>query len=325
MVGATVVVPTCNRREMVAQALQSVLAQTYRNFELVVVDDGSTDGTPMHLMRLLGAEPRAVEILSRMNPAALNPFFHQFVHDGIPIQYQYHPNRGLGAARNRGIRHARGTYVAFLEAEDLWEPTHLQAQIAFLDGDGWARIARVGGRQAKDGTRARRSRRAEEASGWIFSQALEACPAGLSCAVVHRGCFAECGTFDENMPACDDYDLWLRLAARFPIHYVAGPEVTHRSPRPELASHSWTWDRFRVYALEKAFQSGQLNPEQRFLVSQEIVRRCEHLVEGYRRQKSEERANFYERKRKRFAQEVRKLRAAYAPLAEAPARTRKSA
>lgn len=312
MVGVTVVVPTCNRKDFVTQALHSVFSQNYRNFEIVVVDDGSTDGTAAHLLRTFGAEARAVELVARRNPAALTPFYHTFTHQGLLVRYEYHQNRGLGAARNRGIRHARGSYIAFLEAEDIWEPGHLRSQIDFLEGHRGACIARVGERPAKEGPRSRRARRGEVASGNLFAQALEQAPAGISCAVVHRSCFAECGEFDENMPACEDYDLWLRLTARFPVYYVEGPEVTRRAPRPDGSPHAWTSDRFRVYSLEKSFQSGQLDSEQRFLVSQALVRRCERLVEGYRRQKSEERANFYERKRRRFGQEVRKLRATYA-------------
>jgi glycosyltransferase involved in cell wall biosynthesis len=313
MVGASVVVPTCNKREQVAQALQSALAQTYRNFEIAIVDDGSTDGTPAHVFRTFGAEPKAIDIVSHLNPAALRPFFHHFVHDGVTFKYHYHTNRGLAAARNRGIRHARGSYVAFLEAEDRWDPTHLETQLAFLEANQGARISRVGEHPGRTCPRGRRPGRAERASGWLFASALENCPASISCAVIHRSCFTECGAFDENLPACEDYDLWLRLSARFPIYYVDGPEVVHRSPRAEISPHAWTWDRFRVYALEKSFQSGHLDPEQRFLVSQEIVRRCERLVDGFRRQKSEERANFYERKRRRFAQEVRKLKASGPP------------
>jgi glycosyltransferase involved in cell wall biosynthesis len=315
MVGATVVVPTCNKKESVTQALQSVLAQTYRNFEIAIVDDGSTDGTPAHVFRGFCTESKVVEVLSRLNPTGLRPFAHHFTCNGITVKYHYHTNRGLGAARNRGIRHARGTYIAFLEAEDIWDPLHLETQIAFFEANRWARICHVGERHVRDGLRPHKPRKGEKASGWVFPHALEGCPTSISCTMIHRSCFAECGAFDENLPACEDYDLWLRLAARYPIYYVDGPEVVRRSPRPEISQHAWTWDRFRVYALEKAFQGGHLNPEQRFLVSQEIVNRCERLVEGFRRQKSEERANFYERKRKRFSQEVRKLRAAYPPVA----------
>ncbi len=307
MVRATVVVPTCNKRDLVLEAIGSAMVQSVRDFEIVIVDDGSTDGTPIEIFTAFGAQPRAVEALKRFHPAAIKPFSHFFTHEGVAVQYHYNTNRGLSAARNRGIRRARGPYIAFLEAEDLWDRVHLESQLTFLQTNPWVRVARVGERSLKEPCRARRPRKTEKTSGWVFANALEACPQTISCAVVHRSCFVECGAFDENLPACEDYDFWLRLAARFPIYYVEGAQVTRRSPRQESATRSWTWDRFRVYALEKSFQSGHLDAEQRFLVSQEIVHKCEHLVEGFKRQNSEERANFYERKR--FAQEVRKLRA----------------
>jgi hypothetical protein len=144
----------------------------------------------------------------------------------------------------------------------------------------------------------------------MFEETLEASPMSTSAVIAHRRCFAACGVFDENLPACDEYDLWVRLAARYPIYYLAdGPVVTRTSSKGDGSSRTWSWDRFRVYALEKAFQSGHLTPDQRFVVAQQIVEKCERLVEGFRRQRSDERSNFYERKRRRFAQEVRKLRA----------------
>jgi len=308
MVRVSAVVPFHNRRELALEALDSILAQSFRDFEIVVADDGSTDGAPLAVFSRFGAEPRAIKILSRMNPAAIRPFSHVFHHGDVRLQYHYSCNRGLSAARNRGIRHARGTYVAFLETECLWDPAHLETMTTFFASNPWAHICHVGERHPKEALRSRRPARAARPSGWIFEQALAATPVSISSAMLHRSCFAECGCFDENLPACEDYDLWLRLAARHPVFFLDGEvEVTRRLPRAESSSRAWTWERFRVYALEKSFQSGHLNPDQRLRVAEEIVHKCERLVEGLRRQESEERANFYERKRRRFAQEVRKL------------------
>ncbi|MCK4305695.1 MAG: glycosyltransferase family 2 protein [Candidatus Eisenbacteria sp.] len=308
MARVTVIVPTHNKKEPVAEALRSVLSQTFRDFEIVVSDDGSTDGTPLHLLRMLGAQPDALEILSRMSPTSIKPFSHAFSQNGVTVQYHYGSNRGLSAARNRGIRSARGDYIAFIEAEDEWQREHLEVQMAFLESHPDARLCRVAERYVKDG-KPRKNRNTSTASGWIFEAALEASPMSTSALLAHRSCFASCGAFDENLPACDEYDLWLRFAARYPIYYIPdGPIVTRKSARGDGSSRTWSWDRFRVYALEKAFQSGHLSPNQRFMVAQEIVRKCERLVQGFRRQRSDERSNFYERKRRRFAQEVRKLR-----------------
>ncbi|MFH1145101.1 MAG: glycosyltransferase family A protein [Candidatus Eisenbacteria bacterium] len=309
MVRVSVVLPVHNKRELAIEALDSILNQSFRDFEIVISDDGSTDGTPLAIFDHLGAEQRAIKILSRLNPSALQPFSHVFYHDDIRIQYHYCANRGLSAARNRGIRHARGTFISFLEAECLWEPLHLETLVAFFEANPWAHICYVGERQTKENARPRKPVKSTHSTGWIFDQALASAPVSISSAMVHRSCFSECGGFDENMPACEDYDLWLRLTARNPVYNLEGQvEVMRRSPRAESGSRSWTWERFRVYALEKSFQSGHLDADQRLQVAAEIVRKCERLVEGLRRQGSEERANFYERKRRRFAQEVRKLR-----------------
>lgn len=308
MARVSVVVPTHNRRESVTEALDSVLAQSYREFEIVVTDDGSNDGTPSLIFEALGAEPEVLDFVNRMGPTGLKPFSHRFVSGSIPVQYHYGINRGLSTARNRGIRMARGEYVAFLEADDLWEGNHLEALVSYLDKHPDADVCRAAERPARE-SKDRAPRKPVTTSGWIFAQALEASPMSPSAVLLRRACFSECGAFDENLPACDEYDLWIRLTSRYPVHLVDGPIVTRRSCRPDGSSRAWSWDRFRVYALEKAFQSGHLTAEQRFQVSQEIVHKCERLVDGFRRQKSEERANFYERKRRRFAHEVRKLRA----------------
>ncbi len=311
MARVSVVVPTFNRRDSVSEALDSILAQSYREFEIVISDDGSTDGTPIQIFEVFGAQAEAIDILRSMGPSSIKPFSHVFQNEGITIQYHYGINRGLSTARNRGIRAARGELVAFLEAEDTWETHHLQSQIDFFETKQDARVCRVIERVVKDG-KVRVSRKPVTASGWIFETALEASPMSTSAVLAHRTCFTECGAFDENLPSCDEYDFWVRLTSRYPVYLVEGPIVLRRCTRPDGSSRAWSWDRFRVYALEKSFQSGHLTPRQRFLVSQEIVRKCERLVEGFRRQKSEERANFYERKRRRFAHEVRKLRASTA-------------
>jgi len=309
MVRVSAVLPVHNRRELAIEALDSILHQTYRNFEVVIADDGSTDGTPLAVFDRLGAEPRAMKILTRMGPAAIRPFSHVLHYRDVRVQYHYNGNRGLSAARNRGIRQARGAHIAFLEPECLWDPTHLETLTTFIDSHPWAQICHLDEHAAREACRTRRAARPAKPSGWIFAQALASAPVCISTALVHRSCFTECGAFDENLPACEDYDLWLRLAARYPIYHLQGEAKTvRRSPRPESASRAWTWERFRVYALEKSFQSGHLDADQRLQVAEEIVRKCERLVEGLRKQKSEERANFYERKRRRFAQEVRKLR-----------------
>jgi glycosyltransferase involved in cell wall biosynthesis len=309
MARVSVVLSTYNKREMVAEALDSVLAQTYKDCEVLLVDDGSTDATPAYLFARFGAQPKAQKIVSAMNPTSMRPFKHGFTSNGTTIVYHYITNRGLSAARNWGIQLTRSRHIALLEAEDVWNSRHLETHMRFHKDHPGAMVTRVGERCGKAAEKSRAAKTTLGPSGWIFEQAVHSSPMCTSTALIRKTCFQECGAFDENLPACEDYDLWLRLAARYPIYGLEGATVTRRSPRRDSSSRSWSWDRFRVYALEKAFQSGHLSSTQRFLVAEEIVRKCERLVDGFRRHKSAERSNFYERKRKRFVLEVRKLRA----------------
>ncbi|MBP7669301.1 MAG: glycosyltransferase family 2 protein [Candidatus Eisenbacteria bacterium] len=316
MATVSVLVPLCNRRELALEAIESVLAQTFRDFELVIADDGSCDGTPLALFSRLGAEPKAIRILSGMMSAgALQPFSHVFSHEDIRVQYHFLLNRGLSAARNRGLRQARGEYLAFLEPEYIWDPTHLETLVGHCRAHPTVKMCHVGERSTKEKGRARRFKTTPESSGGIFEQAITAAPFAISSMLAHRSCFAECGGFDENLPSCEDYDILLRLTARNQVSFVDGEtEVLKRMMRAENPSRGWKAERYRVYALEKSFQSGHLNADQRLLVAEEILRKCERLVEGYRRKEGEERASFYDRKRRRFAQEVRKLRASAAAV-----------
>ena len=122
--------------------------------------------------------------------------------------------------------------------------------------------------------------------------------------MVRRSCLGNEAPFDENLPVCEEFDFWLRLTSRF---RVARIDVAHQSDGPRVRTDEWGLERFRVYALEKAYQSGNLSPLSRHRVAEELVTQCDHLVEGYRRRENHERANFYDRKKKRFAQEVAKL------------------
>lgn len=312
MARVSVIVPTYNRKEAVTDTIQTIFKQSYRDFELIVADDGSTDGTPMHLFDLMGAQPEAIEILSRWNPGSVKPFSHAFCSNGTTVQYHYGINRGLSAARNRAIRAARGEYLSFIEPDDSWEENHLSAHVDYVTEKPEVKVMRVSEVWVKDG-KPRPVRALKTPSGSIFEHSLEICPISVSAATFHRSCFAECGTFDENLPSCEEYDFWLRVSSRFEVHHVEGITLNRRTSKlPTTTSRAWSRDRFRVYALEKAFQCGHLSPEQRFMVAQEIVRKCERLVDGFRRQKSDERSNFYERKRRRFSHEVRKLKASQA-------------
>ncbi len=300
----TVVVPTYNRRDCLIDTLRSALTQTFLDLELVVVDDGSTDDSAVEVLRHLGPDPERAESLWKQHKStATGAIGFGFWISDIPLQYIYQPNRGMGAARNRGAQAAHGEFLAFLEPDYRWDSRHLERLLGFFDrkGDTWITHGRVvnGKPSAKSG------KKTPAPSPLTFEEVVSGNELCASAMLVRQQCLeVHCG-FDENLPACEDYDLWIRIAAHVPIYQVPDAIVRHMKKCPQPPS--WSLNRYRVYALEKAYQSGHLNARQRHRVADELVTRCDILVEGFRKRNNMERANFYDRKRKKFELEVTKL------------------
>jgi glycosyltransferase involved in cell wall biosynthesis len=301
----SVIVPTFNRRDCLVETLRSALNQSYRDFEILVVDDGSSDDSAVEVLRQLGPDPERAESIWRQRTAsASGACGFSFWKNDTLLQYLFQTNRGIGAARNRGLQAVQGEYVAFLEPEYSWDPHHLERHMEFLEEcvEAWAAHGRViQGRSLPKGPK-KRPRAVPTAMK--FEEVVAGSDLHTSAMVIRRRCLLAHGCFDENIPACEDYDLWVRIAAHVPIHHIPDSVVLVRQP-PAISS--WNLDRYRVYALEKAFQSGHLNAEQRHRVAEEMVSRCDCLVEGYRKRNNTERANFYDRKRRKFELEVAKL------------------
>jgi len=300
----SVIVPTYNRCDCILETVRSALNQTCRDLEILVVDDGSSDDSAVEILRRLGPDPERAEALWRQRAASTSGTCgFGFWTSDVPLQYVYQPNRGMGTALNRGLQATHGEFIAFLQPEYLWDSHHLQHQIGFFDSnpDGWISHGRVvvGRAPAKDG-----KKRPRGVARMGFPAIVAGTELHASAIVIRRCCVEAHGGFDENLPSCEDYDLWIRIAAHMPIYQVPDSIVyLKRAPAPP----SWSLDRYRVYALEKAFQSGHLSSEQRHRVAEELTNRCETLAEGFRKRNNTERANFYDRKKKKFELEIAKL------------------
>jgi len=195
----SVVIPTRDRAEALRIAVSSVLAQTFRDLEIVVVDDASCDATPEILRGF--CDPR-LRVLRQAEP------------------------RGASVARNLGIRHASGTpYVAFLDDDDEWLPEKLEAQVRLLDHaspevglvyTGYLVLDRSSGRVA---TQMVPSKEGDLSRALMMGN----CLGGTSSVLIRRQCLDEVGLFDEDLPSFQDYDLWIRIARRYRIAYLAKP------------------------------------------------------------------------------------------------------
>jgi cellulose synthase/poly-beta-1,6-N-acetylglucosamine synthase-like glycosyltransferase len=207
-----VILPCYNVERYVQRALDSVFAQTYKDFHVYAVDDGSTDGT--------------AEILASYTP-----------HCSVVTQ----PNAGPGAARNRAIRMSDSPFVAFLDADDEWMPHKLERQVALLKQDDTVGMVCSGclsvdafGEGWYD-TAANSTAR----SGKLFRDLALNCFVYTPTVVVRRTCLEEVGLFEESLPVCEDFNLWLRIAARWNIAFTPAPlAITHQRPASLSASIS---------------------------------------------------------------------------------------
>jgi glycosyltransferase involved in cell wall biosynthesis len=250
----SVIIPTSNRRDFVREAIASVLAQTYRDFELLVVDDGSNDNTS----------------------AAVQAF--------DDVRYVFQPNHGVSAARNRGVALSDGEFLAFLDSDDLWQPRKLAYQVAFFAARADARICQTEEIWLRHGVRVNPHNKHRKVGGDIFARSLELCLVSPSAVMLRRELFEQVGGFDESLPACEDYDLWLRIAATEAIHLIKTPLVIKRGGHADqLSRRFWGMDRFRVAALCKLLDSGALSPEQRQLTEDTLRVKCKVLAQGARK------------------------------------------
>jgi len=250
----SVIIPTYNRLPMVKEAVASVLAQEYEDLELIVVDDGSTDGTAEEIRKYGGR----VKLLLNTE------------------------NRGVSAARNKGILHAKGKYVAFLDSDDLWVKGKLKIQAAFLDENPHYPLCYTDEIWIRRGKRVNPRIKHAKFSGWIFDKCLPLCTISPSSAMMRKTLFAKVGLFDEALPVCEDYDFWLRISIRFPIFFINRKLIIKRGGHPDqLSQRSWGNDRYRVIALEKLLSEPSLNPEEREWVLEEMKRKCQILSKGF--------------------------------------------
>lgn len=254
----SVIIPTHNRAAFLEEAVRSVLEQDYfaestpDSWEFLIIDDGSEDGTN-----------KLVAALSQS------------------IRYYYQDHMGVSAARNLGLRLARGEHIAFLDSDDLWLKGKIRAQMDFMAAHPEAKVCCTEEVWIRHGLRHNPGKRHQKFSGRIFDKVLPLCLLSLSSALFRREVFDEVGVFDEGLPACEDYDLGIRLAHRYPIFFLPEKLIVKRGGHPDQLSHKyWGMDRFRVFSLEKAFELG-LTSEEKGLVRAEIVKKSRVLLKGY--------------------------------------------
>ena len=267
MVEVSVIIPTYNRASFLKEAIESVLNQEYSNYELIIIDDGSIDNTK--------------EIIELFEGK---------------LKYYYQPHKGVSPARNAGLKLAQGNFIAFLDSDDLWKKEKLKVQMEFMKSHPEIKVCYTEEIWIRKGVRVNPKKKHKKYSGWIFDKVVPICLLSLSSALFRKELFEEIGIFDESLPVCEDYDLGLRIACKYPIHLIEEPLIIKRGGHPDqLSKKYWGMDRFRVIALEKILKES-LPGEWRKLVIKEIIKKCTILANGSLKRNKKEEAEKYLKK-----------------------------
>jgi glycosyltransferase involved in cell wall biosynthesis len=253
-----VIVPTFNRGHILARALDSVFSQTFSDWELIVVDDGSTDQTEIVVHSWL----------SRHRPKQ-------------KVQFLKVPNGGVSRARNFGVGLTSAPWLAFLDSDDEWLPGKLAQQMQLAPRFA---LIHTGEIWIRKGVRVNAMKKHAKAGGRVFGACVEQCFISPSTTLLARDLFLAHGGFREDFPVCEDYDLWLKICAENDIGFVETPLIKKYGGDPSQLSLSVpAMDYYRVKALAGQLHNQYLSTEEKLKAAANLIQRAEILLKGFKK------------------------------------------
>ncbi len=248
----SVIVPAYNAERTILETITSVQQQTFSDFELLVINDGSTDQT--------------LELLNTVNEPR--------------IKICSYPNGGVSVARNRGITHARGKFIAFLDADDLWTVEKLELQLAALQQHPEAGVVYSWAYYMDEQGQSIRSSEPVYFAGNVYAQLLvnDFVVSGSNC-LISRQAITSVGEFDTALAPAEDWDYWLRLAALWPFVVIAKPQVFYRISSGSSSSNVELMERCNLMVIEKGFRAAPV--EMQYLKNQSLANTYRYLAHMY--------------------------------------------
>ena len=248
----SVIIPTFNRKETLKRAIQSVVMQSYTPYEIIVIDDGSDDGTK------------------------------EWLKDNYPdVKYIYQMNSGVSSARNKGIKFARGDWIALLDSDDEWLPSKLKDQAYEIELNPAAKFLHTNEIWIRNGVRVNQMKKHKKYGGYIFEKCLDICRISPSSVLIKKDIFDEIGMFDETLKVCEDYDLWLRFASKYPVHFLDQPLIKkYGGHSDQLSKVDDGIESYRIRSLKKILNSGILNKKQKAITKDVLVKKMYIYAKG---------------------------------------------
>ena len=251
----SVIIPTYNRKHTLSRAINSVIDQTYEPFEIIIVDDGSTDGTK--------------EWLPKRYPS---------------VQYIYQPNSGVSVARNVGIKSAQGDWISLLDSDDEWLSQKLEKQVKAVKEDPDSMFCHTNEVWIRNGVRINQGKKHQKYGGLIFNQCLDICRISPSSVLLKNSILKDTGLFDEKLPVCEDYDLWLRITAHNPVTFLDEPLINkYGGHKDQLSRVPAGIEQYRIQSLEKILKTVNLTQAQSNATRKMLLRKMNIYLNGLNR------------------------------------------
>ena len=265
----SIVIPTFNRIGSLPRALDSALNQTYQPSEIIVVDNGSSDGT--------------TKLLRERYPT---------------IRLLIEKKLGVSAARNKGIRHSKFQWIALLDSDDAWDKTKLEKQKnALASSQDQFRLVHTDEIWIRNGNKFNQMKKHQKFGGDIFNNCLSLCCISPSSVLINKNIFKEVGYFDESLPVCEDYDLWLKICSQEKILFINQKlTLKYGGHKDQLSKTYWGMDRFRIKSLENLILNYKLKPDQKINAIKTIVKKLKIIVNGAYKRNNSSIINKYEEK-----------------------------
>ena len=249
----SVVIPTLNRINTLQRALDSVINQTYKPAEIIVVDNGSSDGT----LKFLREQYPKITILTENKI-------------------------GVSSARNKGIKKSINQWIALLDSDDAWHPRKLEIQTSMLNSalkeynlihtdEVWFR----------NNKHINQMKKHKKQGGYIFERCLSLCCISPSSVLFKKNILDKVGLFDESLPVCEDYDMWLKICSSEEVLF-AQDKLTYKygGHKDQLSKSYWGMDRFRIKSIENIIKNFDLTYKQKKQAKRELIKKLKIIING---------------------------------------------
>ena len=252
-----VIIPSYNRKKLLKRAVSSVYNQSYKNWKLFIVDDGSTDGTSEE-------------------------------HYGEKsFLLKLEENKGVSYARNYAVKHSQADWIAFLDSDDEWRPQKLEQQIDYSYKNPKYSLIHCNELWIKEGKKLNQKKQHKKQGGRVFIPSVELCCISPSAVLIKRQVFDEIGFFKEDFPVCEDYDFWLRFSSKYEVGFLDSPLlVKYGGHSDQLSKKYFAMDYWRVKALLPFLEDESLSLAEREKVKHSLLKRTEILLKGYKKHKN---------------------------------------